>query len=223
MEDRDRVHAPRQRRSREAMARLVEAAQRLLAERGAGEVRVVDLCRAAGVTVGGFYARFPDKEALLEHLEERARDEMTRFVHDLAESAEIVEPGQEELVGTLLRGLAEIYERNAGIVRRIVERAQRDAALRQRLADLNRGNMDRAMRALAALGPIDHPRPEVALEFALLAQRSVLREAILFPDAWGARHVVGRELLLEEIQRMLVRYLGLGRAGPAAERGPAPS
>ncbi|MCB1008374.1 MAG: TetR/AcrR family transcriptional regulator [Acidobacteria bacterium] len=191
------------------MARIVESAQTLLLERAPAEARVVDICRAAGVTVGGFYSRFADKDALLDHLEERARGEFVRFVTDLAETAEIVRPELATYIGALLRGLAEAYERNGGIIRRMVERAQRDAGLRERLAGVNRENMDRTMAAIATLGEVDHPEPEVALEFALLAQRSILREALLFPDAWGARRIVGRDALLAEVRRMMVRYLGL--------------
>lgn len=201
------------------MTRIVEAAQMLLLERAPGEARVVDICRAAGVTVGGFYSRFADKEALLDHLEERARDEFVRFVTDLAETAEIVRPDLATYLGALLRGLAEAYERNGGIVRRMVERAQRDSGLRRRLVAVNRQNMDRTMTVISTLGEVDHPQPEVALEFALLAQRSILREALLFPDAWGAQRIAGREALIAEIRRMMVRYLGLEEGAPEPRAG----
>jgi TetR/AcrR family transcriptional repressor of nem operon len=43
----------------------VDAAARLLRERGADGVSVDELMHAAGLTRGGFYAHFPDKTALL--------------------------------------------------------------------------------------------------------------------------------------------------------------
>ena len=42
--------------------------------------------RRAGSSVGGFYARFPDKDALLLALEERFFAEMRDRVHELADA-----------------------------------------------------------------------------------------------------------------------------------------
>ena len=57
------------RRSREEKARtrqrIVAAASRLFRARGIQEVSVADVMSAVGLTVGGFYRHFPDKEALV--------------------------------------------------------------------------------------------------------------------------------------------------------------
>lgn len=45
--------------------RIVDAAKRLFAERGV-EVSVEDIAAAAGVGIGTFYRRFPDRESLIE-------------------------------------------------------------------------------------------------------------------------------------------------------------
>jgi TetR/AcrR family transcriptional repressor of nem operon len=57
------------RRSREEKARtrkrIVAAASRLFRARGVQEVSVADVMSAVGLTVGGFYRHFPNKEALV--------------------------------------------------------------------------------------------------------------------------------------------------------------
>jgi TetR/AcrR family transcriptional regulator, transcriptional repressor for nem operon len=57
------------RRSREEKARtrrrIVAAASRLFRARGVQEVSVADVMNAVGLTVGGFYRHFPNKEALV--------------------------------------------------------------------------------------------------------------------------------------------------------------
>src|SRR5271165_4315869 len=45
---------------------ILESAARLLRERGVAGARVADVMQGAGLTVGGFYAHFPSKEALIE-------------------------------------------------------------------------------------------------------------------------------------------------------------
>lgn len=45
---------------------ILESAARLLRERGISGARVADVMKGAGLTVGGFYAHFPSKEALVD-------------------------------------------------------------------------------------------------------------------------------------------------------------
>ena len=45
--------------------RILAAAQRVLAERGPSDPAVAEVMAAAGLTVGGFYAHFPSKGALM--------------------------------------------------------------------------------------------------------------------------------------------------------------
>src|SRR5215467_13115557 len=44
--------------------RILEASDRLLKERGIGRSSIAEVMQAAGLTVGGFYAHFPSKQAL---------------------------------------------------------------------------------------------------------------------------------------------------------------
>ena len=45
---------------------ILASAARLLRERGISGARVADVMKGAGLTVGGFYAHFPSKEALVD-------------------------------------------------------------------------------------------------------------------------------------------------------------
>jgi len=45
---------------------ILESAARLLRERGVAGARVAEVMKGAGLTVGGFYAHFPSKEALID-------------------------------------------------------------------------------------------------------------------------------------------------------------
>ena len=71
---------PKQPRSERTQERLLRAAEKLILEKGLADASVPEIARRAGSSVGGFYARFPDKDALLRALEERffARDARAR-------------------------------------------------------------------------------------------------------------------------------------------------
>jgi len=57
---------PRQSRSKATVERIRATAQRLLAEQGAEAVTTVAVAKAAGVSVGGLYRFFADKQAILD-------------------------------------------------------------------------------------------------------------------------------------------------------------
>lgn len=63
---------PQQERSRKTLARLVDATHRLLEEEGPTALTVTGVARAAGTSVGSFYARFDGKEELIRYVGESA-------------------------------------------------------------------------------------------------------------------------------------------------------
>src|SRR5688572_27091468 len=78
-----RLRPPKQARSQRTLERLLVAAEALLAERAWDEIGVAELSKAAGTSVGAFYTRFADKDALLDLLAERYRADMARFAEQL--------------------------------------------------------------------------------------------------------------------------------------------
>lgn len=203
------LKAPVQARSVASYERLVAAARGVLAEKSFDEATVAEIAARAGLTVGAFYARFEDKDALLRHLEELVFDEMRTLVAEVAARADRRESGPAALVGNLVAALAGVYRESRAVCRALVLRSRTDGALRERLRALNRENIERIVAALAASGAVDHPEPARALEFALLAERSLLREAILFGEGFGHGRRWRDEELLDETTRMISRYLGL--------------
>lgn len=79
--------------------RIVEAAREVFAERGLG-ASLDEIARHAGVGVGTVYRRFPDKEALIDHL----FDEGVERIVALAQEGLAIEDPWEGLVHFLVRG-----------------------------------------------------------------------------------------------------------------------
>jgi TetR/AcrR family transcriptional repressor of nem operon len=75
------------RRSREEKARtrrqIVAAAARLFRARGVTQVSVADVMGAVGLTVGGFYRHFPNKEALVAEAIDSASVQTTERMREL--------------------------------------------------------------------------------------------------------------------------------------------
>ena len=75
-----RLSPPRQARSRDTLERFAGAAVTLLASESWDRIAVARLAREARSSVGAFYARFADKDALLDHLDERYARELTSLL-----------------------------------------------------------------------------------------------------------------------------------------------
>src|SRR5215510_8957513 len=80
------VSGPKQARSERTLQRLLDAAEALIKEKGHAAVSIPDIARRAGSSVGGFYARFRDKDELLRALEERHFIELSHRLDALADA-----------------------------------------------------------------------------------------------------------------------------------------
>ncbi|MGF6992161.1 TetR/AcrR family transcriptional regulator [Paraburkholderia sp. GAS32] len=82
------------RRKRETRTRLLDAALRLMAEKGMGSVTINDITEAADVGFGSFYNHFESKEgifaALVEWVFEEFADTLDRLASGLSDPAEVV-------------------------------------------------------------------------------------------------------------------------------------
>ncbi|KVE28733.1 TetR family transcriptional regulator [Burkholderia singularis] len=82
------------RRKRETRARLLEAALRLMSEKGAEGVAINEITEAADVGFGSFYNHFESKEAiyaaLVEWVFEEFADTLDRATADLLDPAEVI-------------------------------------------------------------------------------------------------------------------------------------
>src|SRR4029077_14801889 len=80
------VAGPKQARSERTLKRLLDAAEVLIEEKGHAAVSIPEIARRARSSVGGFYARFRDKNELLRALEERHFMEVWQRLDALADA-----------------------------------------------------------------------------------------------------------------------------------------
>jgi AcrR family transcriptional regulator len=71
------VKPPRQQRSQETLERILEAAEACISEVGFRRATVAEIVKRADSSVGAFYSRFADKDALLRVLLDRFAEEVS--------------------------------------------------------------------------------------------------------------------------------------------------
>jgi len=204
------VRPPQQARSRATLDRFVEAAVALVGERRFEDAPVAEIARRARASVGAFYARFPDKDALLEFMNER-------MFHAGRESCDAF-LAPDRWRG---RGVAEVVE---GVVRHVVRKRRAHRGVLRALAlyarsrpapgflehatALNR-HVHRRLRELLLerRHEIGNPAPKRAIAFGLLMVDAATRDAILFDEVAQVPGKPSDALLARELSAAWLAYL----------------
>lgn len=108
--------APRQARSARSLDLILDAAERLMQQRGVVETSTVDVAAAAGVSVGRLYYWFPDKDAVvravLTRAEHRLRAVLERTIVDAAEPQS--ERNAAEVISQVLPDVGQFFREHQG-------------------------------------------------------------------------------------------------------------
>lgn len=206
--DRRHGRVPQQSRSRATLARVAEAAEALFGERGYDGTTVGDIVSRAGCSVGAFYARFNDKEALLRHVHDRQCRlliERIEFVCDLmkAENANL-----DAAVRQAVRALFQFGAGRRALTRVFIQKSGADPEFHMRYALAWAEVRSRLRPALLARRrEIARQDPEAAIDFVLQLMHSAWANDVLHH---GVNEVTGQSSgarLVDELADACLAYL----------------
>ncbi len=204
------VNPPKQRRSQETLDNLLQASRELLETTVFEELTIQQIASRAGCSVGNFYARFKNKDAILPCLLEIHYAEMEREM-DATFSPEAWEGAPlNRRVDAVIDFLMAIAQRQPGLIRTLVVRNNQRpdsipvsirAAARRMLVGLYDFLLERRAE-------MSHHAEETATEVGLLMVVAAIRERIILAaSTHGATLSVSNEVLAEELKRALLAYL----------------
>jgi AcrR family transcriptional regulator len=210
----DRVHSvtvrpPRQARSRATLDRILAATRELLEAKTFDEISISEIVARARSSVGAFYTRFPDKAALLDHLDELYARRMVECAEAVASERGGSDTTLVEDVRGLVTFLVRLHRIQPGLLRTLIVEARRqgEGAFRERTRRMNRTIPPVMERLLAHRDEIRHPEPLRAVYLGLLMVFSAIREVTLFPEGLAEFVDYGDEELIEELTAAYLRYL----------------
>lgn len=208
------VREPKQDRSKATLARILDSARKAMAEKNFDDATLSEVVEGAGVTVGAFYARFPDKAALLRFLEQEAYDDLGAALVGAPTPDSAATPPPAVIVRTLLAEMARTYREHRAAIRAILVQSRSDPERQRRRMDFT-GEFVRqgVSRLQAAAATLERPPSDRAWRIALLFALSALRDAIVFEETWWAD--AGEEdtdgVLVDELTTAVLAYLGIPR------------
>lgn len=205
-----RFHPPRQSRSQETLDRILDAAESVLADKSFSEATLAEIVDRAGVTVGAFYRRFPDKDALLHHLDERFFGEMHVKADDMLDPVRWEGSSCTAILHEVSRQAVELYRDRRGVLRSLFLRARVDDVLRNSARLVNSHFIDRLQALLLPrVDEVRHPEPRRAISLGFIVLLGAIRETVLFGEVWPESARVSDDELVRELARMYLAYLGV--------------
>lgn len=142
-----------QKRSQVMCERLLDAANCVFAEKGFGAAKISDIAEAAGSSVGIFYKRFSDKEALFYVLQHRHLKKSEHQIDQMVANPDFDLTTHDVLyhfVGSSVKYIL----REAGFERALVEMSLRDNEVWKAQSRHNRYVSDRLVDYLVARGEL---------------------------------------------------------------------
>ena len=207
------VNAPQQRRSQQTLEKLLDAAEALIVEGGLEAVTVPAVVKRAGSSVGAFYARFTDKDALLVTLHERACEQTITLADELLDPAVWKGRSLEEIVEGTVRVAVQLFGSRRSVMAAFQRALASDPGFAARRA---RNGVELGTRAVALFLPhrarIGHPDPMVAIPMVLRFVTSTLEQHNAMAVAGRKELEVDEETLVRELTRMVLGYVGVTRA-----------
>jgi AcrR family transcriptional regulator len=205
-----------QSRSQETLERLLDAAEAVMTEKGFEAAGVAEIAARASSSVGAFYARFKDKDALLRCLHDRFCSEA------LATATETLAPERwlgatiPEIFEVVIPFLTRIYEQRRSLIRAFIVRCSLDASFLEAGARMHRHISDRLRDLLLARREeIDHENPELAVDFGLRTVMHLLDMNTLVGHVHPQEFSIAGDALARELTRVYLGYLGIDRTGGA--------
>jgi AcrR family transcriptional regulator len=204
------IRPPRQARSQETLDRLLDAAEALLEDKGFDDVGVAEVAQRAGSSVGSFYARFPDKDALLQELQERFVVEGMATADDALDPARWDGAAIPEIVAAVVAFLVRIHRDRHGLLRALWLVQATRPEFRERATELSL-HVSRGLASLllARRSEIAHPDPARAVAFGVWQVLASLKHATLDPEEAIALRRVSERALPAELTRAYLAYLGV--------------
>jgi len=192
--------APTQKRSRERVNNILNAACDLISTHGSDAIRMGELAEKAGVSIGSLYQYFPDKAAIIHALADRYNEESLHCIEEaLADvnSAEGLLAAFDKLIDTYYElFLAE------PVICDIWTGTQADKTLRDMEMEVSRTNAEQLAKAILRVRGNDGDFKTIAARCLLImySGEATMRLAISVPRAEGReivatyKRMVGREL-----------------------------
>ncbi len=207
------IPGPKQARSERTLKRLLDAAEALIEEKGHAAVSIPEIARRGRSSVGGFYARFRDKNELLRALEERHFLEVWRRLDALADTTRWAHASTAQIVEAAVAELVAVTRERRRLIAAFLVSAIQDPVIREGGLRFRRRVEERIRELLLSRrDEMRHPDPPLAVDLGIQTAFALMNQHVLIDETRVAGRPVTDEELRRELATMFLRYVGIDPA-----------
>lgn len=200
--------APKQRRSRETLDRVLEVATELLQEVGYDEMRVAEVSERANVGTASIYARVGSKHGLLLAVQARMVDQLDREAEELLAPLYGFDGSLDALVAAAVTVVGDLFRRHESLLRVFMIRAGSDQTVTEHGSDSTVRLSDVfAEVLLSRRDQITHADPERAVDVCFRMVYDTLARRVLRGAGFESRRELAWEDLVAELAIAAAAYL----------------
>ena len=160
--------------------------------------------------MGGFYARFKDKNELLRALEERFLQRLDEQVVELADPGHWQRATTAEIVASCINELVSTFRAERNMISAFLVRAAADVEIRQEGMRFRQRVESRISELLLTRrDEISHPQPEVAIDLAVQLAFGLMLQNVIFGDLRAGDRVLDDAMIETELTRNFLAYVGI--------------
>jgi len=202
------LRAPQQSRSQQTLERILSSSTSLITKKSYEDVSIAEIAQHARISVGGFYTRFENKEALFGTLLDRLGKETADRI-ETALARDWSKKSLYELLHFIVANNAGLYEKYRGIL--IVVHV-RTRLMQTHDDDARRAYNERIVTRIENLllrkrDEISGRQPRVAIRLASACMSAMLRDAIVFGDTRLYPKPGGRATVARQVANVMHTYL----------------
>jgi len=204
------AHPVHQARSARTLDAILRSGRKLLNKKPFEEIAVAEIARTARCSIGGFYARFTNKEAMLRALEEQLLLELADELEASLETADAEGEGIRGLISVYVRTMVARFRENQTILQAVVRRNRNPSRVLPHTRRFNeRVHGALLERILARREEISHPHPESAATLGLFFASASARDAVLGDKLKTYGPAIADDDLAAELIRAYLAFLGI--------------
>lgn len=192
------------------MERILDAAEEVVTRKGFENATVSEIVRRARSSVGAFYARFRDKDSLLNLLHERFFEEAMATSDAALDPAAWQGANIAEILSELIPFLVRTYREREGLIRAFIIRGVLDDSFAQSACQLYQHMSQRlSVLLLERQHEIAHPEPKLAIELGFRLVASLLDQGALASNIETLTGSLDDDVLAGQLIRAYLCYLGI--------------
>ncbi len=199
-----------QARSARTLEAILLTGRSLLKRKRFEELSVAEIANGAKCSVGGFYARFSSKDAMLIVLEQQLLEEFADELEADLEQADVAGARIPDLISLYIHTMVARFREHRSILQAVVRRNQNPGAVLPHTRRFNVRVHDALLsRILARRDEITHPDPDSAAVLGLFFASASARDAVLGNKLKVYGHQMDDEGLATELICAYLSYLGI--------------